>query len=178
MLGGQITLESIPSKGSTFSFTINGAFTYAEPVVEATPQPDVASEVPPAPSPNSLRILVAEDHPINRQLISLILESRGFQHDCAENGRLALEAALRQPYDLVLMDLQMPVMDGFQATREILSQQKSTRPPAIYALTANVYAEDRQRATDAGMQGFLAKPVNTQELFSVIDTITKMKATG
>jgi CheY-like chemotaxis protein len=122
--------------------------------------------------------LIAEDHPINRQLISLILESRGFQPDLVENGRLALEAALRQPYDLVLMDLQMPEMDGYEATRKILHQLEAARRPSIYALTANVYPEFRQRATDAGMQGFLAKPVNIHELFAIIDTVTKEKLAG
>jgi len=178
MLGGQINLESIPEKGSTFSFTVNGEFICAQPAPVRTLAADNAPVEPPVITPQTLRILIAEDHPINREFISLILESRGYQPDLAENGRLALEAALRQPYDLVLMDLQMPVMDGFQATREILSQQSGTRPPAIYALTANVYPEDRQRATEAGMLGFLAKPVNTQELFTVIDKITKLKQTG
>ena len=176
MFGGQITLESSPEKGSTFSFTVNGAFMYseAEPETVGSFQPDFVPPPPPqVASPQPLRILIAEDHPINRELISLILESRGYTPDIAENGRLALEAALRQPYDLVLMDLQMPVMDGFQAAREILRQQTASRPPSIYALTANVYPEDRQRASEAGMHGFLAKPVNTQELFTVIDSITR-----
>ena len=76
------------------------------------------------------------------------------------------------------MDLQMPVMDGFEAAREILRQQNGPRRPSIYALTANVYPEDRKRATEAGIHGFLAKPVNTQELFTVIDAITKGKTAG
>ena len=174
MLGGEIILESTPGKGSVFSFTINAAFSQSEnaPIPLPLPEPAPASPV------RTLRILVAEDHPINRELISLILESRGYTPDLAENGRLALEAALRQPYDLVLMDLQMPVMDGFQASREILSQVGAHERPTIYALTANVYPEDRQRAAEAGMLGFLAKPVNTQELFTVIDSITKEKAAG
>ena len=174
MLGGEIILESTPGKGSVFSFTINAAFSQSEnaPIPLPLPEPAPASPV------RTLRILVAEDHPINRELISLILESRGYTPDLAENGRLALEAALRQPYDLVLMDLQMPVMDGFQASREILSQVGAHKRPTIYALTANVYPEDRQRAAEAGMLGFLAKPVNTQELFTVIDSITKEKAAG
>ena len=178
MLGGQITVESSPEKGSVFSFTVNAEF--------IRPAPSAAVETLPEPSPmlrsatpvQSLRILVAEDHPINRELISLILESRGYQPDLAENGRLALEAALRQPYDLVLMDLQMPELDGFQASREILRQLDAPRRPSIYALTANVCPEDRKRAAEAGMLGFLAKPVNSQELFTVIDAISNEKSAG
>jgi signal transduction histidine kinase/ActR/RegA family two-component response regulator len=178
MFGGKITLESTPNQGSVFSFTVTAAFSQALAACAPGPLPAPVQEIPPATPVQSLRILVAEDHPINRELISLILESRGYQPDLAENGRLALEAALRQPYDLILMDLQMPVMDGFEATREILSQVAAHQCPSIYALTANVYPEDRQRAAAAGMLGFLAKPVNTQELFTVIDTLVKDKAAG
>ena len=178
MLGGRITLESAPAQGSVFSFTVNAAFAPPVPAVASKTLSDPAPVLPSATPGRSLRILVAEDHPINRELISLLLESRGYQPDLAENGRLALEAALRQPYDLVLMDLQMPEMDGFQASREILRQLDPPRRPSIYALTATVYPEDRQRAAEAGMLGFLAKPVNAQELFSVIDALAKEKAAG
>jgi signal transduction histidine kinase/ActR/RegA family two-component response regulator len=170
MLGGQITLESKTAQGSLFSFTVQGTFTTTYASAPATPP------AAPVPVPPPLRILIAEDHPINRQLISLILESRGYQPDLVENGRLALEAALRTPYDLVLMDLQMPEMDGYEAAREILIRAEGGRRPSIYALSANVYPEFRQRATDAGMLGFLAKPVNTKELFTVIDAILKERA--
>lgn len=175
MFGGELILKASSKKGSIFSFTVNGELTFGDTATKpAISEPTALLTA----APRSLRILVAEDHPINRELISLVLESRGYQPDVVENGRLALEAAVRQTYDLVLMDLQMPVMDGFQATREILGLKKPGPPPVIYALTANVYPEDRERATEAGMLGFLAKPVNTQELLGIIDTVTRSRTTG
>ena len=118
-----------------------------------------------------LRILVAEDHPRNRELIGLILDSRGYRADLVENGRLAVEAARRQPYDLILMDLQMPEMDGYAASEEILAKASSARRPKIYALTANVYPEDRQRCLAAGMEELLAKPIDFTELFAIINVL-------
>lgn len=168
MLGGEIKVSSKLGQGSTFSFSVPAEFSLACPPPPAASLP-VESRRP--VSAQALRILVAEDHPRNRDLIGLILESRGYGADLVENGRLALEAALRQPYDLVFMDLQMPEMDGYAASREIIAQLDPVRCPKIYALSANVYVEDRQRCVEAGMEGLLAKPINSKELFAVISAV-------
>ncbi len=169
LLGGEISVESTPGQGSTFSFFIRaGVPTSLSPFFD----PPSAPVPPPAPTtPASLRILVAEDQAQNRQLIQRVLETRGYRPHLVENGRMAVEAALDQPFDVVLLDLRMPEMDGYEAARSIREKLDSVAQPRIYALTANVFPEDRARCTKVGMDGILTKPLNFKELFDTLESL-------
>jgi len=111
-----------------------------------------------------LRVLVAEDNAVNRKVVLLMLERLGYRADSAANGLEALQSLARQPYDLVLMDMQMPVVDGLEATRRIRAIVSLELPPYILALTANARKEDYNACIDAGMHDFLSKPVRIDDL--------------
>jgi signal transduction histidine kinase/DNA-binding response OmpR family regulator len=111
-----------------------------------------------------LRVLLAEDNVVNQKVAVLILNRLGQQPDVVTNGEEALTALRAQDYDLVLMDVQMPVMDGLEATRRIRAELPSDRQPRIVAMTANALVEDREACFAAGMDDYLAKPVRTEEL--------------
>lgn len=114
-------------------------------------------------------ILVVEDHPINQKLMTRLLEIHGFRVVIADNGRQALELFARELFDLVLMDMQMPDMDGLEATRRIREQEEGTgRRIPIIALTANAFPGDRERCLDAGMDGYLSKPVRSDDLLALL----------
>ncbi|MCS7225743.1 MAG: response regulator [Gloeomargarita sp. SKYB31] len=135
--------------------------------VTTTPTP----ELPPAQSVSPLRILLAEDNPVNQKVALKQLESLGYKADVAANGQEALEMALRFPYDLVLMDCQMPVLDGFAATRrlhELHQEGRLPQRPIVVALTANAMKEDREKCLAAGMDDYLSKPVNKEDLRQVL----------
>jgi len=114
-----------------------------------------------------LRILLAEDNTVNQQLALLLLESMGYRADVAANGLEAVDAVDRLPYDLVLMDVQMPEMDGLEATRRIRASGPSTQP-RIVAMTANAMQGDREACLAAGMDDYLAKPIRTEELAAAL----------
>lgn len=116
-------------------------------------------------TPNRLRVLLAEDNQINSVLAQAILKRAGHHVDVAANGREALDTFALAPYDLVLMDMRMPEMDGLEATRR-LRESGATLP--IIALTANAMAADRQECFDAGMDDFVSKPFEPQELLNML----------
>jgi PAS domain S-box-containing protein len=111
-----------------------------------------------------LHVLVAEDNAINSRLIVRILEQMGYRPDIAANGFEVLDAIHRQPYDLVLMDVQMPEMDGLEATVQIRADQADRPGPVIIAITANAMGDDRQNCLDAGMDDYLSKPIRVEDL--------------
>jgi PAS domain S-box-containing protein len=111
-----------------------------------------------------LRILVAEDHALNQRLALLLLEKLGYGADLARNGVEAVEAVRLQPYDVVLMDVEMPEMDGLEATRRIHSERQGARLPWIIAVTANAMQGDRDACLAAGMDDYLTKPIRLEEL--------------
>ncbi|HEY9194846.1 MAG TPA: response regulator, partial [Mucilaginibacter sp.] len=119
----------------------------------------VASQFP-------LRILVAEDNTINQKVIQRILNKLGYQCDIAENGQVAIEMLAGTPYDVILMDVQMPVMDGLEATTKI--RELNGRQPLIIAMTANAMPEDREMCIQNGMDDYLAKPMKPEELIKLL----------
>ncbi|MCB0166810.1 MAG: response regulator [Anaerolineae bacterium] len=115
-----------------------------------------------------LRILLAEDHPTNQKLALRILERLGYRADVAANGLEALEALERQPYDVILMDMQMPEMDGLAATRQIRSHWPDNQGPHIIAMTANAMQGDRELCLAAGMNDYVSKPIRVEELIRAL----------
>lgn len=169
LLGGSIDVTSEPGAGSTFSFSIRTTTPAPFP-------PPAAIAASPAERVNHdgaahFRILVAEDQAQNRDLIFQVLKTRGYLADVVENGRHAVEAARRQHYHLVLLDLRMPEMDGYEAAAAIREELDGRPAPKIYALTANVFPEDRVRCAKSGMDGILTKPLQFKELFGTIAAI-------
>ena len=163
-MGGSITVESTPGKGSVFSFGIRVM------AVSQTRLPDTVPSLPPAVARKGRRILLADDSPANQFLFCEILKLLGHEVVTVDNGLLAVEAIRRERFDIVLMDMQMPVMDGLTATRTIREHHDRTVP--IVGLTANAGAGDVERCYEAGMNGHLAKPVEIPALVSKIDELT------
>jgi two-component system sensor histidine kinase/response regulator len=138
-------------------------------------EPETVS--PPVPSPRverhtALTILLAEDNRVNQIVATRLLEKRGHTVVLAETGRAALEALHKQRFDLVLMDVQMPEMDGLEATMAIRQREKlSGQHVPIVAMTANAMTGDEQRCLQSGMDGFVAKPISAQRLFATIESL-------
>lgn len=119
-------------------------------------------------SPSRLRILLAEDHPINRKLLTAILAVAGHETDVAENGKQAVERAMAGAYDLVLLDLRMPVMDGFAAAAGIRALEPPDRRVPILAVTANASDNDLARCRAAGIDAVLSKPISAEKLLTAV----------
>ncbi|HEU5216988.1 MAG TPA: GAF domain-containing protein, partial [Gaiellaceae bacterium] len=117
---------------------------------------------------SALRILLAEDNAMNQKVALRLLEQLGYRADVAGNGREAIEALERQPYDVVLMDVQMPELDGLDATRQIVERWPAETRPHIIAMTANALPEDREACFAAGMNDYVAKPIRSEELVAAL----------
>jgi len=115
-----------------------------------------------------LRILLAEDNVVNQKVMQQFLKRLGYRIDIVANGLEVLEALQRNPYDVILMDVQMPEMDGLEATRKIISTYEAHQQPYIMAITANATQKDRQQCIDAGMDDYLSKPVRFEDLVEAL----------
>lgn len=161
LMGGQIGLLSPPEGGSEFWFTLPPRDLPAA----TTPTPAAA---PPAKLRPGLRILLAEDTTTNQLLARLILEALGCTVTVAADGEAALDRFREAPPDLVLMDCQMPRLDGYAATRALRALEGSDRHTPVIALTANATNEDREKCQAAGMDGFICKPIHAEELRALL----------
>lgn len=157
---GDITVQSQVDAGTLFTVRL------PLKIVEApAPNPTVAVASVAVPElAHGIRILVAEDHPVNQKFISLLLQRLGHKATLCENGEAALEAFRTDDYELVLMDIHMPVMDGLSATRAIRALPAPRSQVPIIALTADVLQEARDQAKAAGVDAFITKPVTQEDL--------------
>jgi signal transduction histidine kinase len=167
LMDGRIWLDSNVKAGSRFCFTVR----------VGVPENNAPSK-PPAAGParkervTGLRVLVAEDNRVNQVVTSRLLEKHGFQTLAAYSGRAALELLQWERVDLVLMDVQMPEIDGLEATRRIREMEKKTGAHLpILAMTAGALQGDRDKCLSAGMDGYLTKPVQSNQLFQAIDSL-------
>jgi len=163
LMGGIISVETALGRGSTFHFTIVG---------ETTDLPLPAREIAEHPSPArppALRILLAEDEAINRIVVLHMLRQLGYEAATVNNGLEALQAIEHDTYDVILMDIQMPDMDGFEVTRRIRDTRRDQ--PHIIALTAHALSGDRERCLAAGINDYLSKPVRMADLQAVLGKI-------
>jgi CheY-like chemotaxis protein len=115
-----------------------------------------------------LRILLAEDNVVNQKLALRLLSQMGYRADVAANGLEVLQAVKRQPYDVIFMDVQMPEMDGLEATRHLCAEIPTGKRPCIIAMTANAMQGDREMCLDAGMDDYLSKPIRVDELVNAL----------
>ena len=166
LMGGTLALDSEPGRGSTFSFEL--ALARTEPARAAGPSPE-GPQLPERP----LRILAAEDNPTNQMIISALLGLVGAEVTLVDDGGRALEAFRAAEFDLVLMDVQMPRMNGIEATRAIRAHEaQARRPPTpIVAVSANVMTHQLAEYTSAGMDGVVPKPVQAEALFAEIERV-------
>lgn len=173
MMQGKIGLESKQDKGSTFWFTVK-----LEKCSQKIVSPESAKKKPVSDKKpfKMLNILLAEDNEINQKIIQYSLTNAGYKVDIAKNGQEAIDMYHAGNYDLVLMDVQMPVLDGFEATTHIRNVESAilngTHRTPIVALTANAMKGDREKCLDAGMDEYLSKPFTPNDLINIIRTVT------
>jgi two-component system, sensor histidine kinase len=164
MHGGRIWVESEPGRGSVFHVVVEVCSVAGFSVEYRSVVPQ-GGDVPPSRG----RLLLVEDNPINRKVVVVTLQKKGYEVELASNGQEAIEALDRSQFDLVLMDLQMPVLDGVEATQRIRANPRFQSLPII-ALTAHIGPSEREQALEAGMNAYLTKPIRTAELLATVES--------
>jgi len=174
MMGGELSVESTPGEGATFAFT-------AKLTKDTRPERTTSNgsleaiRVSNFPTLPSLSVLIAEDNPVNRTLLTRFLEGEGHRPSVARNGREAVDAIAEQRFDIVLMDIQMPEMDGFEAVSVIRKRERETGGHLpLVAVTAHAMKGDRERCIEAGFDGYLTKPVSFTDLLATLATVVPL----
>lgn len=162
LMGGELGCESVEGRGSMFWFTARMRKASVATAAARNGKPEAGF------GPLGGSVLIVEDNAVNQMLIAAYLDKFGLYHDMVANGREALEAVQRTAYDLVLMDIMMPEMDGIVATKRIRALDGPAAKVPIVALTANAMKGDRETYLAAGMDDYVSKPINARELFSVL----------
>lgn len=168
LMNGDLEVSSKEGMGSVFSFTVTlekGKNSLNDPLHSSAKS-----------NLENIRILLAEDNLINQKVAVFTLKKFGYEIDVAENGRIALEKYMANPYDLVLMDIQMPLMDGIEATEKIREFEKNSglKRSRIIAITANSMKEDKERCFESGMDDYISKPFNLEKLPIVFENIDEV----
>lgn len=179
VMNGEIGVESSSGQGSTFWFKLSfepvgtsEPSTASGQIAATTDQPSIAVEA------SALKFLIVEDYEDNRELLLLLLEDLGYQADAVTNGQEFLDQVSAQSYDIVLMDCQMPVLDGYEATRQFRQNEGDNRPTIIIGLTAHAMEGDRQKCLDAGMDDYLSKPILMEDLANLLQRWVNRGATS
>ncbi len=168
LMGGAIDMQSQLGAGTTFEFTawfgkMQGTF---------EPQ---SSKLDPEPCTRTLSVLVAEDNAVNRRLIQTLLQSAGHHVTAVPNGKQAFALCETQVFDLILMDIEMPEMNGLEATQAIRESEPRNSHVPIYALTAHALAGDRDKCLAGGMDGYIAKPINVDEVLKILSDVAQSR---
>jgi len=174
-MGGTLSLKSKVGKGSSFSFILNLKKSSSIGVSNHTNLPSIIN-LEKQDNLNGIKILVAEDNQINIMVIKKFLKSWNVNYDFAENGLVAIGKATINSYDIILMDLEMPVMNGFDATKSIRQTKKNSTTP-IYALTASNSLDTKNKIKKFGINGHISKPFNPPELYIMLSKIIHEKYT-
>jgi CheY-like chemotaxis protein len=176
LMGGEIRVESPWRRADSSQWVAGSEFRFHIELVAAQPAAAAGTGLArtPAVPQRALRVLLAEDNAVNRRLAEILLKKQGHSVATAESGRAALAAYEREAFDLILMDVQMPEMDGLEATSAIRQRERETgaRRIPIVALTAHAMNGDRERCVAAGMDGYISKPIDPQELYRTIREVT------
>jgi len=175
--GGKVNVESTLGEGSKFSFVLSFLKAKKSPAKLSIGKKELALPEPLPVEEHGPRVLIVDDNPMNRLLVNKILLKKNFHTDAAENGKIAVAKHTGNDYDVILMDLQMPEMDGYEATKVIRAMPGCKSQIPIIAMTAHAMDGEKERCLSIGMSAFLPKPFSVDELFENINELLKQKAT-
>jgi CheY-like chemotaxis protein len=162
LMGGRLAVESVEGRGSTFFFIL--------PLEVPAEEHAAIVNADPKPATRSLRVLVADDSPVNQEVAVGLLELNGHCAVAVNDGREAVEALLREQFDVVLMDLEMPEMDGLAAASAIRQMEGAVGQTPIIAMTAHAVTGFEEQSRQAGMDGYISKPIQPKDLFLALET--------